>query len=100
MQFCNLLVVSNIYFNQNYTFDKCNNIDKKTLATNVTRNPITLNAIKSITLLTNIKPTAKLVYSDHPQDPKIVAVVDRWSLFEVVVSSGLTVYRSKEVKID
>jgi len=23
----------------------------------------------------------KLVYNDHPWDPKIVAVVDRWSLF-------------------
>ena len=25
--------------------------------------------------------TVKLVYNDHPRDPKIVAVVDRWSLF-------------------
>ncbi len=25
--------------------------------------------------------TVKLVYNDHPWDPKIVAVVDRWSLF-------------------
>jgi hypothetical protein len=24
---------------------------------------------------------SKLVYNDHPWDPKIVAVVDRWSLF-------------------
>jgi hypothetical protein len=62
--------------------------------------------------------TVKLVYNDHPWDPKIVAVVDRWSLFrghlcnkspkwdlkmvvvrgrwslsEVVVSSGLTVVK-------
>jgi len=25
--------------------------------------------------------TVKPVYNDHPRDPKIVAVVDRWSLF-------------------
>ena len=25
--------------------------------------------------------TVKPVYNDHPWDPKIVAVVDRWSLF-------------------
>jgi len=25
--------------------------------------------------------TVKLVYNDHPRDPKIVAVMDRWSLF-------------------
>jgi hypothetical protein len=25
--------------------------------------------------------TVKLVYNDHPWDPKFVAVVDRWSLF-------------------
>jgi hypothetical protein len=25
--------------------------------------------------------TVKLVYNDHPRDPKLVAVVDRWSLF-------------------
>ncbi len=25
--------------------------------------------------------TVKLVYNDHPCDPKIVAVVDTWSLF-------------------
>jgi hypothetical protein len=25
--------------------------------------------------------TVKLVYSDHPRDPKFVAVVYRWSLF-------------------
>ncbi len=25
--------------------------------------------------------TVKLVYNDHPRDPKFVAVVDRWSLF-------------------
>ena len=27
--------------------------------------------------------TVKPVYNDHPWDPKIVAVVDRWSLFRV-----------------
>ncbi len=27
------------------------------------------------------KTTVKLVYNDHPWDPNIVAVVDRWSLF-------------------
>ena len=26
--------------------------------------------------------TVKPVYNDHPWDPKIVAVVDRWSLFK------------------
>ncbi len=25
--------------------------------------------------------TVKPVYNDHPRDPKIVAAVDRWSLF-------------------
>ena len=55
--------------------------------------------------------TVKPVYNDHPRDPKVVTVVDRWSLFrgsfmlwklkmvpqsggrysEVVISSGLTV---------
>ena len=25
--------------------------------------------------------TVKLVYNNHPRDPKIVAFVDRWSLF-------------------
>jgi hypothetical protein len=52
--------------------------------------------------------TVKPVWSDHPWDPKIVALVDKWSLFrsnlsnkrasklcgryrQVVVSSGLTV---------
>jgi hypothetical protein len=25
--------------------------------------------------------TVKTVYNDHPWDPKIVAIVDRWSLF-------------------
>jgi hypothetical protein len=27
----------------------------------------------------------KPVYNDHPRDPKIVAVVDRWSLFDCTV---------------
>ncbi len=27
------------------------------------------------------KSTVELVYNDHPRDPKIVTVVDRWSLF-------------------
>ncbi len=27
------------------------------------------------------KSTIKLVCNDHPRDPKIVAVIDRWSLF-------------------
>ena len=53
----------------------------------------------------SLKNTVKPVYNDHPWDPKIVAFVDRWSLFEgnlcnksskcdiemVVVSLGLTV---------
>ena len=26
--------------------------------------------------------TVKLVYNDHPWDPKIMAVVDKWSLFK------------------
>ena len=25
--------------------------------------------------------TVKPVYNDHPRDPKVVTVVDRWSLF-------------------
>ena len=29
----------------------------------------------------NFNRTVKPVYNDHPWDPKIVAVVDRWSLF-------------------
>ena len=57
------------------------------------------------------------MYNDHPRDPKIVAVVDRWSLFrgsfmlytlilgpknrdrylQVVVSSGLTVLFGKTI---
>jgi len=27
--------------------------------------------------------TVKPVYNDHPRDPKIVAVVDRWSLAQI-----------------
>ncbi len=27
------------------------------------------------------RDTVKPVYNDHPRDPKIVAAVDRWSLF-------------------
>jgi hypothetical protein len=27
------------------------------------------------------RDTVKPLYNDHPRDPKIVAVVDRWSLF-------------------
>ncbi len=69
-----------------------------------------LNPQKNIFLIT-IKPE----YNDHLQDPKIVVVVDRWSLFggkfvlkkfirepqvsgryrQVVVSSGLTVLEYK-----
>ena len=34
-------------------------------------------------LVTKIMPTVIPVYNkDHPWDPKIVAVVDRWSLFK------------------
>ncbi len=36
--------------------------------------------IKSIFLGSKLC-TVKPVYNDHPRDPKIVAVVDRWSLF-------------------
>jgi len=25
--------------------------------------------------------TVKLVYNDHPRDPKLLSVIDRWSLF-------------------
>ena len=32
------------------------------------------------------------MYNDHPWDPKIVVVVDRWSLLEVVVGLGLIVF--------
>jgi hypothetical protein len=32
-------------------------------------------------LLGPSKITVKFVYEDHPWNPKIVAVVDRWSLF-------------------
>jgi hypothetical protein len=64
--------------------------------------------------------TVKPVYNDHPWDPEIVVVVDKWSLFrghlcnksfkrglkmvvvadsgrysEVVVNSGLTVFAKK-----
>ncbi len=27
------------------------------------------------------RATVKLVYNDHPWDPKFVAIVDRWSFF-------------------
>ncbi len=53
------------------------------------------------------KNTVKQLYNDYPRDPKLVAVVDRWSFFkgifmlrrlqnggrcrQVVVNSGLTV---------
>ncbi len=32
---------------------------------------------------TNMKKssTVKLVHNDHPRNPKVVAVIDRWSLF-------------------
>jgi len=29
----------------------------------------------------SLKHEVKLEYKDHPWDPKVVAVVDRWSLF-------------------
>jgi len=34
-----------------------------------------------LTLVHGTLITVKPVYNDHPRDPKIVAVVDRWSLF-------------------
>ncbi len=40
--------------------------------------------------------TVKPVYNGHPWDPKIVAVVDRWSLF---VDSSLTVVTFKIVNV-
>jgi hypothetical protein len=56
--------------------------------------------------------TVKPVYNDHPRDPKIVAVVDRWSLFRgqllnkspnwnlkiVVVSKGKGAMKEKKVE--
>jgi hypothetical protein len=38
-------------------------------------------AIKVLREIFVIIGTVKPVYNDHPRDPKIVAVVDRWSLF-------------------
>ncbi len=37
-------------------------------------------------LIENTKCTVKLVYNDHPWDPKFVVVVDRWSLLRVYVT--------------
>ncbi len=46
----------------------------------VAQPPPEFNPTKYLLLLTNTN-TVKPVYNDHPWDPKIVAVVDRWSLF-------------------
>ncbi len=40
-----------------------------------------MNNMQAIFLYSNKSNTDKLVYNDHPWDPKIVAVGDRWSLF-------------------
>ncbi len=42
---------------------------------------IKLSTSISLNLNAEIEYTVKLVYNDHPRDPKFVAVVVRWSLF-------------------
>ncbi len=41
----------------------------------------TTNQWSKIVFVLYLSDTVKPVYKDHPWDPKIVAVVDRWSLF-------------------
>ena len=45
----------------------------------------------------NYTSTVKLVYSDHPWDPKIVAVVDRWS--EVALGCNSLKWDLKKVTV-
>ncbi len=41
-----------------------------------------IRLVPSIFVKTEFESTVKPVYNDFPMDPKIVAVVDRWSLFK------------------
>ena len=41
--------------------------------------------------------TVKPVYNDHPRDPKIVAVVDRWSLFRAHLCNKISKWDPKKV---
>ena len=75
-----------------------------------------LTICKELHRVTN-RYTVKPVYNDHPRDPEIVVIVERWSLFrgqlcdknikpgpqkggcylKVVVNSGLTVLTNKHI---
>jgi hypothetical protein len=46
-----------------------------------------------------IEDTVKPVYKDHPRDPKIVTVVDRWSLFKGHLCSKSSKWDLKKVVI-
>jgi hypothetical protein len=43
--------------------------------------------------------TVKPVYNDHPWDPEIVAVVDRWSLFRGQSCSKRSIWDLKTVAV-
>jgi hypothetical protein len=42
-----------------------------------------------------METTVKPVFNDHPWDPKILAVVDRWSLLEVIYITKAEIDASK-----
>ncbi len=58
----------------------CNAIIKMCLKIAGFVNFIRMDPCKSVPLY-SFPRTVKLAYNDHPQDPKFMAVVDRWPLF-------------------
>jgi len=71
-----------------------------TTLTSIPNKPFDNSSIGCITYFNN-SYTVKPVYNDHPQDPKCVAVADRWSLFRgSFMSQKLTLRPKKVVVVD